>query len=203
MSDATQAGAAPNEPGDTTQPTEGVKPAAGEAGAATEQTTEAKPAETKPAEPDIVYEFKAPEGVVLDDKRVEKFTAIAKELKLPADKAQALVDLATEVEVARKAEHQAIVAKWVDEISNDKELGGDKLDENLAVAMKTYDLLPAEEAKALKDMLNLSGFGNHPSVIRLFHKVGKALSEDRFIPGGKAPNGAEATIAKRMYPNMN
>lgn len=198
MSDATSTGAVQTEPGDTTLPTEGVKPEGGEAGAATTQTTE-----PGKAEPDIVYEFKAPEGVVLDDKRVEKFTAIAKDLKLPADKAQALVDLATEVEVARKAEHQAIVAKWVDDVANDKELGGEKLDENLATAMKTYDLLPADEAKALKDMLNLSGFGNHPSLIRLFHKVGKALSEDRFVPGGKAPNGAEVSIAKRMYPNMN
>lgn len=201
MSEATQdAGATTSNPGDV-QATEGAK--APEAGAATTQVTETTATETKAPEAAVVYEFKAPEGVVLDDKRVEKFTAIAKDLKLPADKAQALVDLATEVEVSRKAEHQQIVAKWVDEISNDKVLGGDKLDASLATAAKVYSLLPAEESQSLKDMLNVSGFGNHPSLIRLFHAVGNALSEDKFIPGTKGAGETSEAIAKRMYPNMN
>lgn len=199
MSEVTQdAGTATSNPGEA-KTTEGAA-APEAAGSQTAQATQTAAAPAAPAE--VVYEFKAPEGVVLDDKRIEKFTTIAKDLKLPADKAQALVDLATEVEVARKAEHQAIVAKWVDEITNDKDLGGDKLDTTLATAQKVYSLLPAEEAKALKDMLNVSGFGNHPSVIRLFHSVGKALSEDRFVPSGKAAATNDAP-AKRMYPNMN
>ncbi len=205
MSTETQeAGAATTEAGGQQNTAEGTQPEAGKQGAECTQTTE--PAEgTKPADTpaEIVYEFKAPEGMTLDQAQVEKFTAIAKELKLPADKAQAMVDLVTEVEVQRHQEHESLKAKWADEIAQDKELGGDKLTETLATAKKVYSLLPAEEAESFKAMLNASGFGNHPSMVRLLHAVGKALSEDKFVPGGASPAGADIGIAQRMYPSMN
>jgi len=47
----------------------------------------------------------------------------------------------------------------------------------------------------------MTGLGNHPEVIRAFYKAGKAISEDRFIPG--SPKGAEMDMAKRMFPTMN
>jgi len=181
-----EAGAATTEAGGT-QTTDNTKPAASEpAGAVTPQTPEVTP-EAPAAE--VVYAFTAPEGVTLDQARLDKFTAVAKELKLPADKAQALVDLATEVEVQRGEQHEALKTQWADEIKADKVLGGDKLSETLATATKVYSLLPTEEAASFKQMLDLSGFGNHPSMIRMLHAVGKALSEDKFIPGGKAPSG--------------
>lgn len=205
MSTETQeAGAQTTEAGGQQTTAEGTTPNAGNTGAEGMQTTTptegAKPADT-PA--DIVYEFKAPEGVTLDQARVDEFTTLAKELKLPADKAQALVDIATKVEVQRAQEFEGLKAKWAEEIANDKELGGTKLDETLTTARKVYSLLPAEEATSFKAMLDASGFGNHPSMVRLLHAVGKALSEDKFVPGGAAPAGAEQSTAQRMYPNMN
>ncbi len=199
-----EAGAANTEAGGQQNAAEGTTPEAGNTGAAGEQTT--TPAEgTKPTDTpaEIVYEFKAPEGVTLDQSQVDKFTAIAKELKLPADKAQAVVDLAVQAEVQRAEAFEAQKAAWADEIASDKELGGDKLPETLATANKVYGLLPAEEATSFKAMLNASGYGNHPSMVRLLHAVGKALSEDKFVPGGSAPAGAEQSTAQRMYPNMN
>ena len=53
----------------------------------------------------------------------------------------------------------------------------------------------------LKDVLNATGFGNHPEVIKAFYKAGKAISADGFVPG--TPKGAETDIAKRMFPSMN
>lgn len=200
--DTQEAGAQTTEAGGQQTTAEGSKPEADNTGATeTSTTTPAegdKPADT-PAE--IVYEFKAPEGVTLDQARVEKFTALAKDLKLPADKAQALVDIATEVEVQRTKEHADLVASWVDQIANDKELGGDKLDETLSTAKKVYSLLPAEEAESFKAMLNASGFGNHPSMVRLLHAVGKALSEDKFVPGSTAP--PKGSAASSFYDNSN
>lgn len=151
----------------------------------------------------MVYEFKAPDGVELDAARVEKFTTIAKDLKLPADKAQALVDLATEVEVTRAAQHEALKEQWAAEVMADKDLGGDKLDATKATAAKVFNLLPPEQATELKGLLNQSGFGNHPAFVRMFHAVGKALSDDSFVPGTKAPPGDAANVAQRMYPGMN
>lgn len=163
----------------------------------------ADPADTKPAAPEaapeIAYEFKTPEGITLDPQRLEQFTALAKELKLPADKAQAIVDMATDLDVKRAEQHETIKTQWADAVRADKEMGGDKLAATLATANKVFALLPANEAQELKAVLDTSGLGSHPSVVRLFAKVGQSLSDDSFIPGGKAPAGAERTLADRLY----
>ena len=80
----------------------------------------------------------------------------------------------------------------------DKEIGGEKFTENLALARKALESFGTPE---LQDVLNMTGLGNHPEVIRAFYKAGKAISEDRFIPG--TPKGAEMDMAKRMFPTMN
>ena len=198
-----ESGAATTEAGGQQNAAEGTTPEAGNTGAATTQTTTTETTGEKPADTpaEIVYEFKAPEGVTLDQARVDEFTALAKDLKLPADKAQALVDMATKVEVQRAEAFETLKAQWADEIKADKVLGGDKLDQTMATAKKVYSLLPAQEAESFKAMLNASGFGNHPSMVRLLHAVGTALSEDKFVPGNTAP--ATGSPAKSFYDNSN
>jgi hypothetical protein len=78
-------------------------------------------------------------------------------------------------------------------------IGGDKLAENLGIARKALDQFGTPE---LKDVLNMTGFGNHPAVIRAFYKIGKAISEDKFVKGS-TPSAAATDIAKRMFPTMN
>lgn len=190
-------GAATSQAGEQQAADAGAKPAEAAGAQGTQTTTPEAPAA------EIVYEFTAPEGVTLDQARVDKFTAVAKELKLPADKAQALVDLATEVEIERAAAFEAQKAQWADEISADKDLGGDKLKETLATAQKAFSLLPAAEVDSFKQLLNQTGYGNHPAMVKWMHAVGKALSEDNFVTGGKAPAGSDQSTAQRMYPNMN
>lgn len=166
-----------------TQPgAEGAQPAAGEG----TQTTE-----------EVAYEFTAPEGMELDQASTDEFRAIAKELKLPKDAAQKVVDLAVKREAARMEAHKAAISGWADEVRNDKELGGDKLNETLATAKKAIDLGPPE----LKELLNNSGIGNHPAVVKWAYTVGKALSEDSFV-SGKAGAQPKST-ASRLFPNMN
>lgn len=159
--------------------------------AATEVTppaAEAKPADAKPAE--VVYEFKAPEGVELDKGATAEFMAIAKDLKLAPEAAQKVVDIAVGMQQRAAEAHTTQVAKWADETRADKELGGDKLPQTLAVAARALALGPPE----LKQLLNDSGLGNHPAVVKWAHAIGKALSEDKFVSstGGAAgmPNPA-------------
>ena len=80
----------------------------------------------------------------------------------------------------------------------DKDIGGDKLAENLSVARKALETFGTPE---LRDVLNATGFGNHPAVIKAFYKIGQAISEDRFVTGGA--KGPETDMAKRMFPSMN
>lgn len=179
---------------------------------ATEQVnTEAKPAEgdaatdgdkgqeAKPKAPEK-YEFKVQEGLTLDESVISQFSEVAKELDLSQEDAQKILD---KVQPALQARQQEVVerarAEWEQTAKTDKEFGGDKLQENLAVAKKALDTFGTPE---LRTLLNESGLGNHPEIIRAFYRAGKAISEDGFVTGGKGISQPQST-AQRMYPNMN
>ena len=166
---------------------------------ATEPTaaTPAAPAPAEPAPPvEIDYAFTTPEGAApLDAKRVEAFTTLAKELKLPADAAQRVVDMAVQEAQASAEAHTALVQSWADEVKADKTLGGDNLTASAVIARKAIDLGPPE----LKALLNSTGLGNHPAVFKWAHAVGLALSEDTFRSSGGASTPGTGTIASRLY----
>ena len=52
----------------------------------------------------------------------------------------------------------------------------------------------------LVKLLNSTGMGNHPEVIRAFYNMGKTMREDGPGPGGDNPPGKK-TDAEIMYPN--
>lgn len=173
----------------------GDKPADGADGKNADGTAKAGDEPTVPES----YDFKLPEGMTLDQAAADQFTTIAKDLKLPADAAQKLVDLyATQLQ-AQAQVHAETVKGWVTEMTADKEYGGDKLQETTAAARKTMD---AFGTPALKDYLNATGLGNHPELVKVFARVGKALSEDTFVKGGSTA-GADKPLANRMFPTMN
>lgn len=163
-------------------------------------STDAGAQDTKPTEPVVPesYELQMPEGIELDKASAEEFTAIAKELKLDQATAQKLADVAAKQAQRQVEAHTKLVESWVEQVKSDKDIGGDKLEENLGIARKALETFGTPE---LRDVLNASGLGNHPEVIRAFLKAGKAISEDRFVQG--SPKGADSDPAKKLFPNMN
>ncbi len=83
---------------------------------------------------------------------------------------------------------------WADASRSDKEFGGDKLNESLAVAKQALDTYGDAE---LKSLLHSSGLGNHPALIRLLVKTGKTLATDAVVTG-RAPAGGKS-LADRLY----
>ena len=147
------------------------------------------------------YEFQAPEGVELDGDVTAEFTALAKELKLPAAEAQRVVDIAVKMQQKQAERNAETVKGWAESSKTDKEFGGDNLQANLAIAQKAIDTFGSPE---LKTLLNSSGLGNHPELVRFAFKAGKAISEDGFIKGGaRSATTAGVPLEKRLYPNMN
>jgi hypothetical protein len=127
------------------------------------------------------YEFKAPEGREFDAEVLNNFSEVAKELNLSQDAAQKLLDkMAPIVEQRQIQQIEQVRTQWADASKNDKEFGGEKLQENLAVAKKALDQFGTPE---LRTLLNESGLGNHPDVIRFMYRAGKAISEDRYVGG--------------------
>jgi hypothetical protein len=171
----------------------------------TSVTTPAVATSTTPTEvkaPEAVapesYEFAMPEGVQLDKTAADEFTTIAKELKLDQATAQKVADVGAKMAQRQTEAHAKLVESWVEAVKSDKEIGGDNLAENLGVARKALETFGDPE---LRDVLNSTGLGNHPGLIKMMHRIGKAISEDRFVTG--TAKGADTDMAKRMFPSMN
>lgn len=185
----------------STPPTEGTQtttppstPPAGEP--PKDEGTGEPPKGDEPVVPET-YEYTMPEGVDLDKAAADEFSTIAKELKLTQEQAQKVADVGAKMAQRRAEEHVRMVEGWIEAVKTDPVVGGDKLEENLAVARGAVDTFGDQE---LKDLLNTSGIGNHPAVIRAFVKAGKAISQDGFIKG--TAKTSENDPAKKMFPNM-
>lgn len=157
--------------------------------------------QTEEQAPEQYADFAFEEGKALDTELADDIKATAKELGLTQSQAQKLADLAlkrTESAQSKQAEMLAQARdEWAGQAKADKEFGGDAIEANLATARKALDTFGTPELKAL---LNESGLGNHPEVIRFFYRSGKAISEDRVIRGGAA--GQPTDPAKRLFPNQ-
>lgn len=178
---------------DTTNSTGQQTAAQTATGATTSQTT------SQPT-PEVVYEFKLPDGMELDATARDAFIPLAKELKLSPEQAQKFVDLKV-ADVQRQAEAwQSQQAQWVDQVNADPEIGGDKLKLTLAYSRAAVDFIGDPE---LTKLLNETGYGNHPVLVKAFAKIGKQIAPDSFVDGKREPaaNTEDAQLAK-FYPSM-
>ena len=156
------------------------------------------------------YEFNdkvadAPE--VLDPDVLTAFGEVAKELDLPQDSAQKVLDKVAPVIQARQAKVvEEVKLEWANDSKSDEEFGGENLNANLEIAKSS---LKAFGTDALKDLLQESGLGNHPEVIRFMYRAGKAISEDSYVgnsegamsKGSGIPKDFDG-ISRSLYPNQ-
>ena len=152
------------------------------------------------------YEFTPPEGKEFDAEIIGNFSEVAKELNLTQDAAQKLVEtMGPKIAERQLAQVEAIRNEWMQASQVDKEFGGDKLNENMAVAKKALDSFGTPE---LRTLLQQSGLGNNPEVIRFMYRAGKAISEDTFVSNsngassGKANAGDFNAKAAALYSNQ-
>lgn len=182
--------------------------------------TDTKDAEGKPAEgakdgekpagaPETYDAFTMPEGFALDEQLLGEFTPVLKDLNLPQEAAQKLIDFAPKLVEKTVAQTTASVldqlgladhATWAEQVKADKEIGGEKFAENLGIAQKAASTF---FTPAALDALKRVGLGNHPELIRGFLKVGKAISEDGFVPGGKTTTVKNPAMALYDASTMN
>lgn len=169
---------------------------------ATKAAEDAKKAETTPEGAPEKYEFKLPEGATLDPSIQAKFEAVARDLNMPQASAQKILEaMGPQIAAAQNEAAVRVRNEWAASAKSDTEFGGDNLDANLAIAKKAVDTFGTP---ALKLFLDESGLGNHPEMIRMMFKAGKALSEDR--PGGNGTGvsvSAPRVLAKALYPSSN
>lgn len=144
--------------------------------------------------PEKYADFKLPDGVALDAKLSDEFKSVAKALNLPQEAAQQLVDLQAKA-VARSAEDQIaefnkMTAEWRKEALTAL---GSEPEKELQFAAKARDQFASPE---LMKVLSETGLANHPEMVKMFVKLGKAVAEDRLLDGKSALNSKSDPAAK-------
>ena len=170
--------------------------------------SETSESETPEGAPDK-YEFNpkvadAPDE--LDPEVLTAFGEVAKELDLPQEAAQKVLDKVAPVIQARQAKvAEQARADWATESQSDEEFGGENLTANLEIAKSSLNAFGTD---AFKSLLSESGLGNHPEVIRFMYRAGKAISEDGYVGNSQGANAKGGIpkdfngIADALYSNQ-
>jgi|SRR5580693_4494544 hypothetical protein len=183
------------------------------------QKAEGEKKEEPPAKgaPEKYEDFKAPEGVKLDPVVIAKALPIFKELGLPQEGAQKLVDmyreLTAEAQAAPYKAYQDTVADWLKQSQDHPDLRG-KLAPGGEVNVRIGKLLDgvpdAKLASDFREAMDITGVGNHPAFIRMMDHFAKQLTEGTHVAGngpsrhGQSAPGAstEPGAAAAMWPKL-
>ena len=146
------------------------------------------------------YDIKTVDGYELMPDTMEAISPILKKYKITQDGAQELANAHMEImkkqNEANAAFQKNMIADWVKQIKSDSEFGGVNFDKNMALARKGLKaVMPGDKEgdAALKELLDASGMGNHPAMIKAFARVGKLLKEDSVLDKGKS-SGASSVF---------
>lgn len=162
------------------------------------------------------YTFDMPEGVDVEvteeiQAALEHFGESAKQMGLTQDQYQALVEY--DLQRAQAAE-EAAVGEWVGRVNGwkqsamqDTEIGGQALNEtkaNATAALKKFGTPGLSQLLKNPDENNPEGLalGNHPEILRLLSRVGKALGDPTPVDGKETGGSDEQGRLKRLYPSM-
>lgn len=162
----------------------------------------AKGGEAKAQEPAPAIELKLPDGVEASP-ALEQFKTLAPKLGLKSEGAQQLVDLFLQTQ-AQQSEAAATQREqqskgWIEAVKADKELGGGNLNATTKIASDAVRAFGGDE---LIQVLNATGLGNHPALVRAFYRAGKQLQEDSIAGTSGGPGGQKEDVWNRMYTNQ-
>lgn len=149
--------------------------------------------EEKPALKAEDIDLTPPEGFELDEAVATEFKEFAVANNLTLDQVNALKNMQAKVYEKQTAAYAETVAKWGEDLKKDKEIGGPEYDANVAAARTAIREFFSPEAKTI---LETSGLGNHPELVRGFVRLGKAMGEGTTITGG---HNSRTTVVDAMY----
>lgn len=198
----------PNSQPQETQPVETPEseaPASLVAPTAAESETPEAPAapEQQEVAPALTAEdISFPEGMEVPDDLRDEFLTVMNNTELdPKGRAQALLDLqARAATQASEAASQAFATQqqqWQDEVRNDPELGGAKLDATLNGISRLVDQYGNDE---FVQAMALTGAGNNIHVVRFFNAIAQKLNEPGAVGG--QPVAQQGDAASRLFPSM-
>lgn len=179
---------------------EGAEPAApadGDGAAAGASEGEVADPEASAVEATPYEGLTPPEGFeALDTDAIASATPLMRAFGVADDKAQdfinqaapvitGMIERATTAAAAAQAEQQsALRAEWANTVKADPELGGANFDKTVAMSAVALNKFFDQETR---DMLNVTGLGNFPGVVKGFAKMGAHFAEGEIVTGEAAP----------------
>lgn len=170
----------------------------------------------EPAPPPVYDAFKAPEGVTLDNERVSKFTEILSDLEVKSKADHALVQEFGQKavdfhisEVNKAVENLTDLYKktwdrqkteWKDSFLKDPEIGGNRFQTTVDSALtfiRTHGGTPEQQTE-FRDLMEKSGLGNHPAMIRLLANAGRTMGEGKPLAASR-PAPAPKSKVEALY----
>lgn len=148
------------------------------------------------------YDLKLSEKSPLSDEHLQQVAEYAKEKGLSQEQAQELLareekSVGSYIQEIHK-QHGERVDGWIDAVKADKEIGGDNFKESVHYSNQFVKKFASPE---LINELRVSGFGNHPEVVRMFARAGRAMANDKLVTKGVETKPVKST-AEVFYPNQ-
>lgn len=144
------------------------------------------------------------QAVEIDPALLETATPVLKDLGLTNDQANKVASLVPQVQqrfMQQQADDFAATkTQWAKEASEDSEIGGKNWKQTQTLAAKALDHFGAPADSDFRKLLNETGLGNHPVMIKMFRNVGAALSEETTFAQGDGRVG-KADRLSTLYPN--
>jgi hypothetical protein len=137
--------------------------------------------------------------MTLDTEVSAEFKEFVKGKNFSQEDAQKLIDMQTKLANKSMDAWGVTLNEWKESASADKEYGGAEFQANVAVAKHAIAQFGTPE---LTNLLNTSGMGNNPEVIRFFYRVGKAIGPDKIMGGAASSNVPKKSGAELLYPTM-
>ncbi len=209
----------------STTPATTTTPATAPAPATDGKTLLTEPAKDAPKEeakeppkgaPEKYADYTVPEGYTLDPEVKTEADKIFKELGLPQEAAQKLVDFytskTTDAFNAPFQAYQDMTSKWRTESESHPDLRG-KLgpgqEVNVRIGKALDSLGDSKLASDFRELMDLTGAGNHQAFIRVIDKFAAKVTEGLHVAGNgpskagqSSPNEGAPSAARAMYPNL-
>lgn len=153
------------------------------------------------------YDLKKPEKSLLSDEQIAGIATFAKEQGLTNEKAQALVDRESQVisntrEAVRlesAATLESLQKTWIATAKDDKEIGGANFVQNAELSRRVLARYGTPEFSAILSDPKQGAFGNHPELVRVMTRIGKAMSEDQLVMPGAQGEKNNKPFADKFY----
>lgn len=165
--------------------------------------------------PETYADFTAPEGYTIDKALIDKALPMFKEMGLTQEQAQQLISLQVEREIAAakgpQEAYETLRSDWRKEVLADPTLGanGKLLPEVSANIAKVVDSLGPDMAKSFREVMDMTGVGDHPTFVRALNALAVNIAEGKHVTGKNpsphgqtAPDAKPKSIANAMFPNL-